>query len=409
MIGYFALLFYFENAHYININRSFKAKKENKTALTRIYTYLFRVSYILVSMKKKVRIKDIADKVGVSTGTVDRVLHNRGNVAADVKQQILDVVDELGYERNLLASALAYNRTVRIVALLPQPEVDDYWRQIDSGLQKAAISIKHYGVILEAIYFDYGNPKSFVEQAKKVLSKQIEGIVFPPMFSEEAKWLIEECHKKSIPNVMINTQLENPYSLSYIGQDSYQSGILAGRLLDFGLTEGQTACIINLDYSTKAAHHLHEKERGFRDYFSKKNGKNIKIIRENFEDFNDSQKLQIFLTEILQKHKSLHSFFVTNSRSYKIVESLEKITDKPIKIVGFDLIKENLKYLQKDKINFLINQNPSEQGFLGIINLFKHLILKEPVEKKQYLPLDIVVKENVNYYLREGNNLSTFI
>ena len=50
-------------------------------------------------MKKRVRIKDIADKAGVSTGTVDRVLHDRGRVAPNVKKRVLEVVDELGYER----------------------------------------------------------------------------------------------------------------------------------------------------------------------------------------------------------------------------------------------------------------------------------------------------------------------
>ncbi|MFT5748687.1 MAG: hypothetical protein ACI920_004084, partial [Saprospiraceae bacterium] len=31
----------FKNAHYININRTFKAKRENKTALSRIYFIYF--------------------------------------------------------------------------------------------------------------------------------------------------------------------------------------------------------------------------------------------------------------------------------------------------------------------------------------------------------------------------------
>jgi DNA-directed RNA polymerase delta subunit len=41
--GYFALISYFENTNYININRTFKAKNENKTSLSKTYTYLIRI------------------------------------------------------------------------------------------------------------------------------------------------------------------------------------------------------------------------------------------------------------------------------------------------------------------------------------------------------------------------------
>ncbi len=41
--GYFALIFHFENAHYININRSFKVKTKTKLSLSRMSIYLFRV------------------------------------------------------------------------------------------------------------------------------------------------------------------------------------------------------------------------------------------------------------------------------------------------------------------------------------------------------------------------------
>ncbi|MGK0363168.1 MAG: hypothetical protein ACI85O_000212, partial [Saprospiraceae bacterium] len=36
-------IFHFENAHYININRTFKAKTENKLSLSKIVVYLIRV------------------------------------------------------------------------------------------------------------------------------------------------------------------------------------------------------------------------------------------------------------------------------------------------------------------------------------------------------------------------------
>ena len=79
---------------------------------------------------------------------------------------------------------------------------------------------------------------------------------------------------------------------------------------------------------------------------------------------------------------------------------MESLSAK-VKIVGFDLIQPNLSYLEQNKINFLINQNPYDQGYQGVMSLFKHLILREPVDPLQHLPLDIVVKENAAYYLKE--------
>ncbi len=352
-------------------------------------------------MKQRVTIKDIADKAGVSTGTVDRVLHNRGNVAASAKKKVLEAVDELGYERNLLASALAYNKAVRVAALLPNPEADPYWKQTNDGVKKAAKAVKHYGLLVELFHFDLFSPQGFMDKANKALEKEPAGILFPPLFSNEAQWLLGRCREQDIPNVIINTRIEGISPLCYIGQDSYQSGVLGARLLNFGLNDGQVACILNLDFGTKAAHHLLDKEQGFRDYFANIGNKQVEIIRKDFEGFNDRGQLCKFLETLLHEEPSLNGIFVTNSRAYRVIDCFDEITDRKIKIVGFDLIEANLKYLQENKINFLINQNPVGQGFLGVMGLFKHLILKEEVEENQYLPLDIVVKENVEYYLRK--------
>lgn len=42
-----------------------------------------------------IRIKDIAIKAGVSTGTVDRVIHDRGRVSDEVKAKVLKIIEEL--------------------------------------------------------------------------------------------------------------------------------------------------------------------------------------------------------------------------------------------------------------------------------------------------------------------------
>ena len=72
----------------------------------------------------KIRIKDIAQKANVSVGTVDRVLHNRGEVAKKTRVQILKIIKELGYTPNILAKSLASRKLYRIAVLVPDSDND---------------------------------------------------------------------------------------------------------------------------------------------------------------------------------------------------------------------------------------------------------------------------------------------
>ena len=51
-------------------------------------------------MAKKYRIKDIAELAGVSTGTVDRVIHNRGEVSLDSRKKIEEVLIKINYSKS---------------------------------------------------------------------------------------------------------------------------------------------------------------------------------------------------------------------------------------------------------------------------------------------------------------------
>ncbi len=356
-------------------------------------------------MSQRVRIKDIAEQAGVSTGTVDRVLHERGKVAPDVKQRVLEVMEELGFERNAIASALAYNRTWRIATLMPDPRTDAYWAQPNTGIEQAVRSVRHYGIVHEPHYYDSFNPADFEHKAAAMLQNLPDGLLFAPVLLKESNELLRTCEQLQIPSVTINTYIEDGAYLAYIGQDSYQSGVLAGRLLHFGLQPGAAAALLNLDMGSHNAQHLIDKERGFRDYFSRFPEQQINIIKKDFENFMDKRKLRRFLNELLGGHPDLHGIFVTNSRAYRVIDAMPEAVAQHLKIVGFDLIPPNLAHLRRNNIDFLINQNPVEQGYLGIISLFNHLLKKKTVEKLQYLPLDIVVTENLEYYLRRQKEL----
>ena len=63
------------------------------------------------------------------------------------------------------------------------------------------------------------------------------------------------------------------------------------------------------------------------------------------------------------------------------------------------LFQENIDQLPLFKKMFLINQNPALQGYYGVMQLYQHLLNKEQIPEKKYLPLDVITLENLNNYM----------
>jgi LacI family transcriptional regulator len=358
-------------------------------------------------MSQRIRIKDIALHAGVSKGTVDRVIHQRGNVSPDAKRRVLAAMEELEYEPNQMARALAYNRTWRIATLLPSFAKDDFWAQPYDGVQQATSTVRDYGVEVVHYFFDDSDAVDFSTIANTILSSSFDAVLIAPIFLQEAHAFFDACEEKGIVYGQINTYIErdSPYSLFYVGQDSYQSGVLAAKLLNFGLSEGETALILHLEKSVINAAHLLEKEKGFEDYFSQHQMSDIRTVKASFNNIQNEAQFHKFLDYILETYPSLKGVFVTTSRLFHLAKQLEKLKVHHLKLVGFDLIAENLHYLQQEQIDFLINQNPRRQGYIGILQLVDYLVFKKSPKSIRHLPLDVVMQENMAYYLENVERL----
>ena len=97
-------------------------------------------------MKEKIRIKDIAEKSGVSVGTVDRVLHNRPNVSKSAREKVESVLNNINYQPNMYASALAYNKSYTFYCIIPKHESEAYWEEIEEGANKACESRRDFHI-----------------------------------------------------------------------------------------------------------------------------------------------------------------------------------------------------------------------------------------------------------------------
>ena len=349
---------------------------------------------------KNPRIKDIAIKARVSTGTVDRVLHNRGRVSETVRERVLKIIKELKYEPNLMARALGSHKMYRIAALIPDHTYDSYWLAPKSGIEKAERDLGQYGVSVSQFVFNPYDVCSFEKQAKKVTESNPDGIFLSPIFYRETLPFFEKWQTKQIPFVLFNTHISEFNPLSYIGQDSYQSGLLAGKLIHYGQPEPCSILVAHIDEEISNAAHLLKKEQGLRSYFRENGLGQYEILKAELNR-SDTASFFLQLDVILKDNPELGSIFVTTSKAHEVARYLEERSITRLKIVGYDLLPQNIHFLNNGAISFLINQNPRGQGYWGIHELTDHLVFKKEVPVVKYLPLDIVSRENLGYYIED--------
>lgn len=362
--------------------------------------------------KNVVRIKDIAAKANVSVGTVDRVLHNRGRVSEVVRQRVLLMMQELDYEPNLIARTLGSNRTYQLAVLQPDHTLDPYWQAPRNGIDKAARELKQYGVAVTVYSYNQTQVDSFQEQAEAATRSQPDGILIAPLFYRESLAFFARWQQQGIPYVLFNTYIAELPALSYVGQDSYQSGFLAGKLVQFGQPEPGTFLIAHIAEDVANSVHVTQKERGFRDYFAQlptppppadpdpagAPRKPYNLLSLDLPAPADPAFARL-LNRLLDEEAQLRGIFVSTSKAYEIAPYLQAYHREDIRLVGYDLLERNIHFLNEGVIDFLINQNPKKQGFRGIFALADQLVFKKEVAPLKYLPLDIITRENLQYYV----------
>lgn len=342
-------------------------------------------------------VKEIARLANVSLATVDRVLNNRTGVSERTRAKIQKIVKRLNYQPNMLARRLASGKVFRFAALIPAVSAEtDYWQAPLNGIARAGSELGQYGIRIEKFLFDMNDKRSFRAQARAVLKAGIDGIVLAPSFMGESVAFTNACRKAEIPYVFINSDIPAQESLSYIGPELFKSGYLAGSLAGFATPENGKLLVVNIAKEMDNQHHLARKVAGVRAYFEEKNlDREIIEVNINKTDYNAVEKK---LAEAFKRKPDITTVLVTNSRVFLAAKFIEKKRLKNIRLIGYDYLTENIQCLKAGKIDFLICQKPEEQGYRGVMSLYRHLVLKIPVTRIDHMPIDIITRENYEFY-----------
>ena len=349
---------------------------------------------------QKIRIKDIAALAGVSEGTVDRVLHNRGDVSAKSREAVKKVLEEMNYSPNLFARSLASKKIYRFVCLYPAHQAGTYWEEIDKGFDMAAVDFMHYNVLIEKQYFNQYDAQSFETVSKKILTDDLpDAVIIAPVFREETMAFTNELTSHGIPFSFIDSLVEDAGYVTYYGQNSFESGYIAAKLMLVSLPAGSQILVGRTHRKGSLSNQTISRYKGFMSYIEKYHlHDQFEIIPVEFinDDENLNRKL---LEDVFTTHTNIKAAITFNSKVHRLAMHLQGLNYTNIRLIGYDLLEQNVKYLQQGVINFLIAQRPDKQAYFSVRDMCKQLIFKQEIRKINYVPVDILLKENIEDYL----------
>lgn len=339
---------------------------------------------------------DIAEKAGVSIGTVDRVLHQRGEVSDETRDKILKIISDFDYRPNILASSLASKKVITFASLTPwAPDKDSFWSKPQEGIEKAIIQLRQYGINLKQYFFKMDDPETLTKEAVKILELAPDGILLAPWSKREALNFTNELDQRSIPYVFIDSDLKEAHPISFIVQNAVQSGYLAAKLIDYGVAPKSNILLIHITRDLENAYHLLQREKGFLDYFETIKSKSHQIVKIAVPS--DETEIAMKINKCIAELSSIDAVFVSNSKVHLVAQFFSQFANRP-KILGYDLISKNIDLLVENKIDFLLNQKPEYQGYMATNLLFDQIVRKEKVKSKNYTSIDIITRENLEYY-----------
>jgi len=321
---------------------------------------------------KKITIKMVAEKAGVSRGTVDRVINNRSHVRPEVYEKVVKALEETGYlslrdihQINLRNTNAA---PMTLGVLLPNWTGHFKW-EILNGIELAKEELKDFQIKIITEECQSDIPEESIERINHLLSQGVKGISLCTINDSRIVEKIAKLKEQDIPVVTYNSDLPDSERICFVGQDYNKSGRIAAELVRkcTSTSSDILAAVGNLEFNGHRT-----RLRGFQDRMAEVGfpKDQIKVI----ETFNDYQITYKKITNTFRENPNMKTIYMANrsvSGCVKAVEDLKKVGQ--LRIICHDVSDRTKTFLLNDTIDFSISQDLFQQGYQPLICLYEYL------------------------------------
>ncbi len=338
-----------------------------------------------------VTMQDIAQKAGVSRGTVDRALNHRGRINPEVAEKIEKIAKELGYIHRTRKRRNTGNRKVRI-GIITQLSKAAFMSEINRGIRTAQKELERHGtevILREQTDVD---EKKQIQQINELMERKIDGLAIMPIDSEPVRAKLNQMISgENIPVVTFNTDIVGTGRVCFTGMDNYKSGRVAAGLMEM-LTRGKGKVLVITGHFSSLLNN--QRVDGFVEELKKlSDDLEIAGVQASFDEKEEVKKI---ITNTMMNISGINGIFIVSSGQEGLREAFDELClqQRPY-VIAYDRTPKNEKMLEENLIDFLIDQNGFEQGY-GPPILLEGILSGSGNPKKENLYTDISIKTKYN-------------
>ncbi len=264
---------------------------------------------------KLVGIKEIAQALGVSIGTVDRALHSRPGINPMTRAKVLKMAQTMGYQPNLAARFLRSRRQLRVSVLLPL-EIASFFDPLRDGIREMAAP---FGPAIRIDFQSYpslgsGDAALFEE----ALKESPQGMIIAPGEPASMRPLIRKAARRNVPVVCVTTDAPGTERLAAVTACSYTNGAIVGELLCRFIRDSGKLAIVTGSLATED--HA-DKVEGFRSSIVRLG---VPLQISSIIEAHDDERLAYSGTrDAIDSHPDLRGVYVSTANSLPVLQAIE--------------------------------------------------------------------------------------
>lgn len=333
----------------------------------------------------------IAKIANVSLGTVDRALHNRGRISQETRSRILRIAEELGYQTNPRARALAIGkREFRVGVCIPR-ELHEYFDSIYDGIETELKNFSEFRITLINSSPQQTRDSRY-QHVAYLLQQDIQALIVCPGDAQELSGLVASAKDAGIPVIFVSSDAPVSRRTSAVWVDPELIGRIAGELMARFLGQRGRTAVVTGDL-TNLSHRKRAESFARRFEEIAINGRCLEIV----EGHDDPEATFAEASKLLRRQPSLRGIYVATANCLPVCRAIESQgKSNRVQVIATHFFPEMVPYFLNQTIVAAIHHRPHWLGQYALRLALRSVLEKKPLRSSYLVQPQVILASNMH-------------